>query len=63
MQSCGWRACKQWNIAAGVDNLTDRFYYEHLPYLRDPYSSGVRMPEPGRTLFLNISRTFKFTSD
>lgn len=54
---------KQWNIAAGIDNLTDRFYYEHLSYQRDPYRSGVRMPEPGRTLFLNISRTFKLRAD
>ncbi len=54
---------KQWNIAAGIDNLTDRFYYEHLSYQRDPYRSGIRMPEPGRALFLNISRTFKFRGD
>jgi iron complex outermembrane recepter protein len=46
---------KQWNIAAGVDNLTDRFYYEHLSSQRDPYRTGVRVPEPGRTLYLNIS--------
>lgn len=51
---------KLWNIAAGVDNLTGRFYCEHLSYQRDPYRSGVRMPEPGRTLFLNIARTFQF---
>jgi iron complex outermembrane receptor protein len=53
---------KLWNIAAGIDNLTDRFYYEHLSYQRDPYRSGVRMPEPGRAIFLNISRIFQFGS-
>lgn len=51
---------KQWNIAAGIDNLTDRFYYEHLSYQRDPYRMGVRMPEPGRAFFVNVSRTFLF---
>ena len=54
---------KQWNIAAGIDNLTDRFYYEHLSYQRDPYRSGARMPEPGRAFFVNVSRTFKFAAN
>jgi iron complex outermembrane recepter protein len=46
---------RQFNIAAGVDNALDRFYYEHLSFQRDPYRSGVRVPEPGRTLYLNVS--------
>ncbi|MBZ5727089.1 MAG: TonB-dependent receptor [Acidobacteriia bacterium] len=50
---------KQWNLAAGVDNLLDRFYYSHLSYTRDPYRSGVRIPEPGRTLYLNVSYRFE----
>lgn len=47
-----WRGVK---VFAGVRNLFDRFYTEHLSYRRDPYSSGVdmKLPEPGRTLYVN----------
>jgi iron complex outermembrane recepter protein len=45
-----WRGMK---VFAGVRNLLDRFYTEHLSYLRDPFASGVKVPEPGRTLYLN----------
>ena len=50
---------KQWNLSAGVDNLTDRFYYEALSFQRDPFRSGVRIPEPGRTFYLNLSLTLE----
>jgi iron complex outermembrane receptor protein len=46
---------KRVNFAAGVENLLNRYYYDHLSFQRDPYRSGVRIPEPGRTLYLNIS--------
>jgi iron complex outermembrane receptor protein len=45
-------------IVAGVENLLDKFYYEHLSYLRDPFSAGNRVPEPGRSFYLNLSYTF-----
>lgn len=45
-------------LAAGVFNLLDRFYVEHLSYQRDPYRTGVRVPEPGRNLFANASWRF-----
>ncbi len=45
-------------ITAGVENLLDKFYYEHLSYLRDPFSSGVKVPEPGRSLYLSLSYSF-----
>ena len=35
----------------GVDNLLDRFYYQNLSYVRDPFSAGIRLPEPGRSFF------------
>jgi iron complex outermembrane receptor protein len=44
-----------WNIAAGVDNLANRLYYEHLSFQRDPYRTGIRVPEPGRTFYVNLS--------
>ena len=46
------------NFAAGVSNLFDRFYYEHCSYQRDPFRSGARVPEPGRSLFLTASYAF-----
>lgn len=45
-----WRGVK---VFAGVRNLFDRFYFEHLSYQRDPFTTGVKVPEPGRTLYVN----------
>jgi len=36
----------------GVDNLLNRYYYEHFSYQRDPFRSGIRVPEPGRTFYI-----------
>jgi len=41
-----------------VDNLLDRFYYEYLSYYRDPFASGVKVPEPGRNLFGQLRYSF-----
>ncbi len=46
------------NLAAGVDNLLNRYYYDHFSFQRDPFRSGVRVPEPGLSLFLTTSYTF-----
>ena len=46
------------NFTAGVDNLADRLFYEHFSFQRDPFRSGVRVPEPGRSLYLNLSYAF-----
>jgi iron complex outermembrane receptor protein len=45
-------------VVFGVRNLFDRYYYEHLSYLRDPFRSGVRVPEPGRMFYGNMSYSF-----
>lgn len=50
---------RQWDFSAGVDNLANRFYFEHLSSQRDPFRTGVRIPEPGRTFYLNLSMTFE----
>ena len=42
-------------LNVGVENLFGRLYSEHLSYQRDPFRSGVRVPEPGRSFFANIS--------
>ncbi len=45
-------------LTAGVANAFDRLYTDHLSYQRDPFRSGVRVPEPGRSLFANASFRF-----
>ena len=45
-------------LTAGVANVFDRLYVDHLSYQRDPFRSGVRVPEPGRSLFANASFRF-----
>ena len=41
-----------------IDNLLNRFYYEHFSYYRDPFAAGVKIPEPGRTLFAQLRYSF-----
>jgi len=50
-----WR---QITLTAGIDNLLDHYYIEHLSFQRDPFRNGMRIPEPGRSLFLNIGYRF-----
>ncbi|HSD26767.1 MAG TPA: TonB-dependent receptor, partial [Vicinamibacteria bacterium] len=45
-------------MTVGLTNAFDRLYAEHLSYQRDPFRSGVRVPEPGRSLFANASFRF-----
>ena len=45
-------------LTLGLVNAFDRLYTEHLSYQRDPFRSGVRVPEPGRSLFANASFRF-----
>ena len=42
-------------LTLGVENLFGRLYAEHLSYQRDPFRSGVKVPEPGRNVFVNLS--------
>jgi iron complex outermembrane recepter protein len=46
---------KRARLNLGVTNLFDQLYTEHLSYQRDPFRSGVRVREPGRTLTIVIS--------
>ncbi len=43
------------SLTAGIGNLFDRLYYETLSYQRDPYRTGVKVPEPGRNIFANLA--------
>jgi iron complex outermembrane receptor protein len=45
-------------LALALTNVFDRLYVDHLSYQRDPFRSGVRVPEPGRSLFANASFRF-----
>ena len=50
-----------WNrfaLVFGLNNLFDRLFREHLSYQRDPFRSGVRVYEPGRNVYVNISCRF-----
>ena len=42
-------------LTLGVENVFDRLYAQHLSYMRDPFRSGVKVPEPGRNVFANLS--------
>ncbi|HEY9856840.1 MAG TPA: TonB-dependent receptor, partial [Stenomitos sp.] len=51
----------KWNQAtllAGINNLFDAYYTTDLAYRRDPFSSGVQVPEPGRNLYVGVSYRF-----
>jgi iron complex outermembrane receptor protein len=46
------------SVAVGIANLFDTYFVEHLSYQRDPFRSGVRVAEPGRNVFANMSWKF-----
>ena len=49
---------KKFSLTAGIDNLFNQTYYTHLSYLRDPFSTGMKVPEPGRFIYVNIAGKF-----
>jgi iron complex outermembrane receptor protein len=51
-------AHRKFSASFSVDNLLNHYYYEHLSYYRDPFASGVRVPEPGRNLFVQVKYAF-----
>lgn len=62
-QTAGWAVTdlkaglnwNQWSLLAGINNLFDRHYFSHLSYQRDPFASGVKVPETGRFAYLNLA--------
>jgi iron complex outermembrane receptor protein len=46
---------KRFSVRAGIDNIFNKDYVEFLSYQRDPFRNGVRVPEPGRTYYLNLA--------
>ncbi len=49
---------RKWTASIVVDNLLNRYYYESFSYYRDPFASGVKIPEPGRNLFGQVKYNF-----
>jgi iron complex outermembrane receptor protein len=46
---------KGFSIFAGIHNVFDRQYYEHLSYQRDPFRTGIKVPEIGRSFYVNFA--------
>lgn len=46
------------SMTVGVANVFDRYFVEHLSFQRDPFRSGLRVAEPGRNVFTNVSWKF-----
>lgn len=53
----GWKKDKI-RLIVGVKNLFNRFYYDHLSYNRDFWSSGAVVPEPGTMLYATFQWKF-----
>jgi len=49
---------KKITLIAGINNLLNKDYYQHLSYLRDPFSTGNKIPEPGRNYYVNLEYAF-----
>lgn len=44
-----------WSLYGGINNLFDKFYHTHLSYQRDPFRTGVTVPEVGAFAYLNLA--------
>ncbi len=50
----GVYALGPFKIEAGLENVMDRFFVKHFSYIRNPFCTGVKVPEPGRTAYINL---------
>ncbi len=46
---------EKWSIFAGVNNLFDKQYYSHLSYQRDPFRTGMKVPEAGAFSYITVA--------
>jgi iron complex outermembrane recepter protein len=46
------------SLIVGVNNVLDKFYFSHLSYARDPFQSGVKVPENGRYAYMTLGYKF-----
>lgn len=49
---------EHYEVRVAVDNLLDEAYTMHHAYTRDPFSTGVALPEPGRTFYVSVAARF-----
>ena len=49
---------KKVRLTIALDNVFNRLYVRHNSFQRDPYRTGVRVPEPGRNLYASLSYRF-----
>jgi len=49
---------QNFSVIIGISNLFDRYYFNHLSYARDPFTSGVKVPETGRNVYLTMGYKF-----
>jgi iron complex outermembrane recepter protein len=45
-------------LIVGVTNLLDKQYFSHLSFARDPFQSGLKVPENGRNLYASLNYRF-----
>lgn len=45
----------KWSLYGGINNLFDKFYYTHNSYQRDPFRTGVAVPEVGAFAYMNLA--------
>lgn len=58
----GWRPSKKALLSLGIENLFDKYYYEHtsknFAFAQDGYTQADRLPEPGRNISFNVTLRF-----
>lgn len=45
-------------LTVGINNLFNRQYFSHLSYARDPFQSGIKVPENGRNAYFSLGYKF-----
>ncbi len=54
----GVRYARRIQVVAELENVTNELYSQHLSYLRDPFASGTRVWEPGRTFRIGLGASY-----
>ncbi len=52
------RQFRSLRLTVNLDNVFDTLYLDYLSYQRDPFRSTVRVHEPGRNVYVNVSYRF-----
>ena len=45
-------------VETGVDNVFNKEYYSYTDYYSNPFNTGIKLPMPGRTYYLNVAYRF-----